>query len=156
MWAPVTCVYVTGTHIEILQHNHLLAGEELSLVLVDHSVSCGHFAVLIPSNWTQEVSWVGQTIGSCETWAHSIIYAHIFTHGKQTSSLLVITYGSQVREFKMGSIHLEDVSSGFSKHVHAEAHSLLDKTHSDSCYFESNGGIPVRMRMKGTWTTRFH
>lgn len=39
------------------------------------------------------------------------------------------TYGSQVGEFKMGSIDLQYVASGFSKHIHTEAHPLLDKTH---------------------------
>lgn len=42
---------------------HLLAGEELPLVLVDHGVTCGHRAVLVPGNGTQEVSRVGQTVG---------------------------------------------------------------------------------------------
>lgn len=44
---------------------HLLAGEELSLVLIDDRVPCGHSAVLIPGDRTQEVSWVGQTVRPC-------------------------------------------------------------------------------------------
>lgn len=54
---------------------HLLACKELSLVLVDDGVTCGHLAVLVPSNWTQEVSRVGQTIGSCKTNMRSHTYA---------------------------------------------------------------------------------
>lgn len=73
-----TCQY-DDTHSEILKNNHLFAGKELPLVLVDNSVTCGHFAILIPRNWTQEISWVGQTIGSCKTDIHSHAYVHIYT-----------------------------------------------------------------------------
>lgn len=37
------------------------------------------------------------------------------------------TYRPQVRELKVGPIHLKDVASGFSKHIQAEAHPLLEK-----------------------------
>lgn len=61
------CVSVRHTRAENVTKKHLLAGEELPLVLVDDGVTCGHGPILIPSNWTQEVSWVGQTIGSYRT-----------------------------------------------------------------------------------------
>lgn len=55
---------------------HLLAGEEFSLVFVDDGVTCGHFAILVPSNWTQEISGAGQTIGSCQSYTYNITHVH--------------------------------------------------------------------------------
>ncbi len=46
-----------------------------------------------------------------------------------TNIIQTHTYGSEVREFKVGSIHLQNIASGFSKNIHTEAHPLLDKTH---------------------------
>lgn len=46
--------------------NHLLASEKLPLVLVDDGVACGHSPVLVPRHRTQEITGVGQAIGSCK------------------------------------------------------------------------------------------
>lgn len=40
---------------------------------------------------------------------------------------IIQTYWAKIRQFKMGTIHLEYVASGFPKHIHTEAHSLLKK-----------------------------
>lgn len=58
-----TC-HCADMEIDALLSSHLLAGKQLSLVLVDNGVTCSHMAILIPGNWTLEISWVGQTIGS--------------------------------------------------------------------------------------------
>lgn len=50
----------------MLTSNHLLAGKQLSLVLVDNGVTCGRSAILVPGNRTLEISRVCQTIGSCK------------------------------------------------------------------------------------------
>lgn len=60
--APVTCYRVP----EVLSSSHLLAGKQLSLVLVDNGVTCGHTPVLVPGHRTLEISRVGKTIGSCK------------------------------------------------------------------------------------------
>lgn len=52
----------TSAQSQIL--GHLLAGEELPLVLADDRVTRGHGAVLVPSDGTQEVARVSQAIGS--------------------------------------------------------------------------------------------
>lgn len=38
----------------------------------------------------------------------------------------MVTNGSQVRQLKVCPIHLQDVASGLSKHLHAKTHSLLE------------------------------
>lgn len=75
--APV--IQCLCTHAETqteMSEKHLLAGEEFSLVFVDDGVTCGHFAILIPSHWTQEISGVCQTIGSCQSNTHNITHPH--------------------------------------------------------------------------------
>lgn len=62
--------------ISNVTEKHLLASEEFSLVFVDDGVACGHFAILIPSNWTQEISGVCQTIGSCQSNTHNVTHMH--------------------------------------------------------------------------------
>lgn len=81
------CVRVsilTHRKLNIKKIHHLLAGKELSLVLVDDGVTCGYFTILVPSNWTQEVSWVGKTIGSWES--HKHIHTNTHTHTKTSKS----------------------------------------------------------------------
>lgn len=52
--------------MDVFTSSHLLAGKQLSLVLVDNGVTCGHSAILVAGNRTLEISRVGQTIGSCK------------------------------------------------------------------------------------------
>lgn len=49
------------------------------------------------------------------------------------------TYRSQVGQLKVRSIHLQDVASGFPKHIHAEAHPMLNKSVQSGilCYYVS-------------------
>lgn len=70
---------VLGVYVDNSRHStrrttcdnkHLLARKQFPLILVDDGVTRGNFAVLVPSNWTLEVSWVRQTIGSCKTCIH--------------------------------------------------------------------------------------
>lgn len=45
-------------------HPHLLGCKQLALVLADHCVAPWHLAVLVPRHRHQEVTWIGQAIGS--------------------------------------------------------------------------------------------
>lgn len=75
------------------------------------------------------------------------MHMFIFLNIKQTH-----TYGPQVRKFKMGSVHLQYITSGFSKHINTEAHSLLEKEHGDGKVLLCVGYLQVHALIRRTKT----
>lgn len=60
------------------------------------------------------------------------------------------TYGSQVGKLKVGSVHLQHVSSGLPEHIHTETHSLLQHTRDIPIY--ARGQVKVdsyRLKVTG-------
>ena len=94
--------HIAETSKHVLTHTHLLAGEELALVLVDDSVACGYLAVVISCHRSQRVDKALTRGGVNERVSHTPMGPRL--------------------------AHLQHVASGLPEHIPTETQFFLQHT----------------------------